>query len=94
MDCFKFMMWNWETIKNLLRVAVDCNNPEAKIETVVVISHEIVFNFAWLSRWCKLRFIPNNHGFPKFSNDCHTDDQTSTDNMITGFLPFKVWPLY
>lgn len=74
MDCFKFMMWNWEMIKNLLRVVVDCNNLEVKIEMVVVISYEIVFNFVWFSCWCKLWFILNNYGFFKFSNDCYIDD--------------------
>ena len=49
MDCFKFMMWNWETIKNFSRVAVDCNSPEAKNETVDVVCYEIVFNFGLAS---------------------------------------------
>ena len=49
MDCFKFMMWNWETIKNFSRVAVDCNSPEAKNETVGVVCYEIVFNFGLAS---------------------------------------------
>ena len=45
MDCFKFMMWNWETIENFSRVAVHCNSPEAKNETVGVVCYEIVCNF-------------------------------------------------
>lgn len=45
MDCFKHMIWNWETIKNFSRVAVDCNSPEARNGTVRVFCYEIVFNF-------------------------------------------------
>ena len=34
MDCFKHMKWNWDTIKNFSREAVDRNSPEARNGTV------------------------------------------------------------
>ena len=45
LDCFKFMMWNWETITNFSRVAVDCNSAAARNGTVGVVCYEVVFNF-------------------------------------------------
>lgn len=45
LDCFKYTLWHWETIKNFSREAVDCNSTAARNGTVEVLCYKIVFNF-------------------------------------------------
>ena len=46
LDCFKFMIWDLETIKNFSRVAIDCNSHAAKNGTVeMVMCYKFVLNF-------------------------------------------------
>lgn len=44
-DCFKYSLWNLESIKKFSRDSIDCNSAAAKNGTVEVVCYKIVFNF-------------------------------------------------